>query len=63
MKLRQKILQLLSPATEKERQQFRMVLSCATAHAEDLNRTACLLVDAMRCTGRRQLPSKGSKPT
>lgn len=63
MKLRQKILQLLSPATEKERQQFRMVLSCATAHAEDLNRTACLLVDDLKCTGKHLQPAKGVKPT
>lgn len=63
MKLRQRILRMLFPSCENERMQFRMAMNCASAHAEDLSRTACLVVEDLSCTGRKPAPDKGSKPT
>lgn len=61
--LAQRILRLVQPKTESQRRDFRMLLACASAHAEDLNRTACFLAEDIACTGRKPAPDKGSKPT
>jgi hypothetical protein len=54
MKLSQRILRLFGRKTEHQRREFRMALACATAHAEDLTRTTCFLVNKLHCIDERR---------
>lgn len=44
MTLSQWFLRLVSRKAEDQRMIFRMAINCASAHADDLNRTACYLI-------------------
>lgn len=63
----QRILRIVQPGTESQRRDFRMTLACASAHAEELNRGVCTLLDTLRDRpdrGGKQLPpGRGAKPT
>lgn len=46
MSLRQRLLRFFQPKTERERQDYRLAVACASAHAEELDRCVRQLVDS-----------------